>query len=122
MTAHRIATACKAAYGAIRAIASFPATPNAWPPRADKTLIAISIPSTTSRANGAATSFDAQHHHAFQSLMERFGDPALLAGKRAAFAKAPEAFEDGDERRQAIGFRIGQRQRRWLDNSIAAES
>lgn len=73
-------------------------------------------------ADGEPTVFDAARHRAFQSLMERFGDPALLAGKRAAFAEEPETVEDGDERRRAIGFRIGQRQRRWLENSIAAES
>ena len=53
--AHRVATACKGAHGAIRAIANSPATPNAWPPRAELTPIAGSIPSTLSRASGAAT-------------------------------------------------------------------
>ena len=55
MRAHRVATACKGAYGAIRAIANFPATPNAWTPRAELTPIAGSIPGTRSRASGAAT-------------------------------------------------------------------
>src|SRR5262245_9595818 len=55
MRAHRVATACKGEYGAIRAIANFPATPNAWPPRSELTPIAGSIPSTRSRASGAAT-------------------------------------------------------------------
>jgi hypothetical protein len=55
MRAHRVATACKGAYGAIRAIANFPATPNVWPPRAELTPIAGSILSTPSRASGAAT-------------------------------------------------------------------
>ena len=55
MRAHRIATACKGAYGAIRAIANSPTTPNAWPPRAVQTPIAGSIPTTRSRASGAAT-------------------------------------------------------------------
>ena len=59
---------------------------------------------------------------AFQSLMGRFGDPALVAGKQAAFATQPEAIADGDDRRHALGFRIGQRQRRWLENSVAAKS
>ena len=49
------ATACKGAYGAIRAIASSPTTPNARPPRAVQTPIADSIPTTRSRASGAAT-------------------------------------------------------------------
>jgi hypothetical protein len=43
------------AYGAIRAIANSPATPNAWPPRAVLTPVAGSIPTTRSRASGAAT-------------------------------------------------------------------
>jgi hypothetical protein len=73
-------------------------------------------------ADSEPTAFDAARHRAFQSLMDRFGDPALLAGKRAAFAQEPETVDDGDERRRAIGFRIGQRQRRWLENSIAAKS
>jgi hypothetical protein len=73
-------------------------------------------------ADGGPTVFDAARYRAFQSLMEKFGDPALLAGKRAAFAEGLETVEDGDERRRAIGFRIGQRQRRWLESSIAAES
>ena len=55
MSAHRIATACKVAYGAILAIANFPTTPNAWPPRAVLTPIAGSIPATRSRDSGAAT-------------------------------------------------------------------
>lgn len=38
------------------------------------------------RADGEPTAFDAARYHAFQSLMDRFGDPTLLAGKRAAFA------------------------------------
>ena len=50
----RIATACKGAYGAIPAIANSPATPNAWPQRAELTPIAGSIPCTRSRASGAA--------------------------------------------------------------------
>ena len=52
--AHRIATACKGAYGAIRAIANSPATPNAWLPRAVLTPVAGSIPAMLSRARGVA--------------------------------------------------------------------
>ena len=47
---YRIATACKGASGAIPAIASSPATLNAWPPRAALTPIAVSIPGTCSHA------------------------------------------------------------------------
>ena len=61
------------------------------------------------RASGEATAFDAARYHAFQSLMQQYGDPALLAGKQAALGKAQLA--DGiDTRRRALGFRIGQRQ------------
>jgi len=74
------------------------------------------------RADGAPTAFDAARYHAFQSLMKQFGDPALVAGKQAAFANAADSVNEADERRHALGFRIGQRQRRWLENSIAAES
>jgi hypothetical protein len=67
------------------------------------------------RADGEPTSFNAARYRAFQSLMEQFGDPALVAGKRAAFAESTPAHAEGDdERRQALGFRIGQRQRKWL--------
>src|SRR3954452_5884587 len=48
---YRIATACKGAYGAIPAIASSPATPNAWRPRAVLMPIAGSIPNTRLRAS-----------------------------------------------------------------------
>jgi hypothetical protein len=51
---YRIATACKGEYGAIPAIASSPAIPNAWPPRAELTPIAVSILSTYSPASGDA--------------------------------------------------------------------
>jgi len=74
------------------------------------------------RADGTATSFDAARYHAFQSLMDRFGDPALVAGKRAAFAAFPEPLADRDGRRHALGFRIGERQRHWLEKSTAAKS
>jgi hypothetical protein len=74
------------------------------------------------RADGEPTAFDAARYHAFQLLMQRFGDPALVAGKQAAFVERSQVIADSDERRQALGYRIGQRQRRWLENSIAAES
>lgn len=63
------------------------------------------------RADGQQASFDAARYHAFQSLMNQFGDPDLVAGKQAAFADAAPI---DDERRHALGFRIGQRQRKWL--------
>ncbi len=62
------------------------------------------------RTDGERTSFDAARYRAFQALMDRFGDPALVAGKRAAFAGASEEVTESDERRHAIGFRIAQRQ------------
>jgi hypothetical protein len=49
---YRIATACKGAHGAIPAIASSLATPNAWRPRTVLMLIAGSIPGTRLRASG----------------------------------------------------------------------
>jgi hypothetical protein len=70
------------------------------------------------RASGDATAFDAARYDAFQSLMQQFGDPALLAGKQAAFGKA-HIVEGTDARRRALGFRIGQRQSRWLNAAIA---
>lgn len=74
------------------------------------------------RADGAPTAFDAARYAAFQSMMDRFGDPALVAGKQAAFADAAGSVDGVDERRHALGFRIGQRQRRWLESPIAADS
>jgi hypothetical protein len=74
------------------------------------------------RADGALTTFNATRYAAFQSLMKAYGDPALVAGKQAAFAGSAEEIADGDKRRHAIGFRIGQRQRRWLQNANASES
>jgi len=74
------------------------------------------------RADGRPISFDAARYHAFQSLMAQFGDPALVAGKQAAFTGSADPVDDADERRQALGFRIGQRQQRWLHGAVAAES
>ncbi len=74
------------------------------------------------RSDGERTSFDAARYRAFQALMDRFGDPALVAGKQAAFAGSHEDIADSDERRHAIGFRIGQRQQPWLRSAIAADS
>lgn len=74
------------------------------------------------RADGQPTAFDADRYHAFQSLMKQFGDPDLVAGKQAAFAGSQIDSADSDERRHALGFRIGQRQRKWLQEPIAANS
>ncbi|GEP56493.1 DUF6925 family protein [Reyranella soli] len=74
------------------------------------------------RADGQPTAFDADRYHAFQSLMQQFGDPDLVAGKQAAFTGAQAEIADSDERRHALGFRIGQRQRKWLQEPIAATS
>lgn len=76
------------------------------------------------RGDGRSTTFDAERYHAFQSLMERFGDPALVAGKQAGFAESSDVVGEvnEDERRRALGFRIAQRQRRWLQGPVAAES
>jgi hypothetical protein len=80
------------------------------------------------RASGAAISFDAARHEAFQSLMEQYGDPALLAGKKAAFTTSKNVIDDAgtEARRRALGFRVGQRQSRWLqtatDNSNVSKS
>jgi len=74
------------------------------------------------RADGQQTSFDADRYHAFQSMMQRFGDPDLVAGKQAAFAGSQVESSDSDERRHALGFRIGQRQRKWLQDPIASTS
>ena len=55
--------------------------------------------------------FDPARHVAFQELMRRHGHSGLLEGKRRALAgdSAPVA-----DRWQALGFRVGQRQARWL--------
>jgi hypothetical protein len=62
--------------------------------------------------SGARTSFDAARYDAFQALMERYGDPGLIAGKQAAF-ECRERSESG-QRWRALGFRIGRRQLKWL--------
>ncbi|CAN5876360.1 hypothetical protein BH11PSE3_BH11PSE3_27190 [soil metagenome] len=77
------------------------------------------------RSTGATTRFNAERYEAFQALMTQYGDPSLMAGKRAAFSQAREGgIEDSrddsgtdaetDTRREALGFRIGQRQSKWL--------
>ena len=68
------------------------------------------------RHDGEPTVFHAGRYRAFQDLMDRFGDPALVAGKRSAFEQdsADMAGADEDLRGRALGFRIGQRQAKWI--------
>jgi len=66
-------------------------------------------------ASDEATAFDRARYEAFQALMDRYGDPALKAGKQAAFATGTRgAADDTNRRRQSLGYRIGLRQSRWL--------
>ena len=59
------------------------------------------------RADGRPISFDAARYHAFQSLMKQFGDPALVAGKQAAFAGSTDSVER--RRRAPSGPRLSHR-------------
>ena len=71
------------------------------------------------QACGSPTSFDAGRYEAFQSLMKQYGDPALVAGKQAALANGATGGNrpsGSDTRRHAVGFRIGQRQLKWLSS------
>jgi hypothetical protein len=61
------------------------------------------------QASGAARTFDRARYEAFQLLMETYGDPELMAGKRAAQRNEP-----AEGRGESLGLRIGQRQLRWL--------
>jgi hypothetical protein len=66
---------------------------------------------------GSPTSFDDVRYEAFQSLMKRYGDPSLMAGKLAALADGMihgNGLSTRDVRQHALGFRIGQRQLKWL--------
>jgi hypothetical protein len=67
--------------------------------------------------DGQAPSFDRARFDAFQSIMRRYGDPELLAGKQAAFTPGADVDGSGGERGRALGFRIGQRQSKWLQDS-----
>ena len=64
--------------------------------------------------DGQAPSFDRARYDAFQTIMRRYGDPELMIGKQAAFARSAGGAGDGESRRQALGFRIGQRQSKWV--------
>ena len=66
------------------------------------------------RPPSAPASFDPARHAAFQALMQRFGHPGLLEGKRRALSGT--ASHDAD-RWQALGLRVGQRQARWATGS-----
>jgi uncharacterized protein DUF6925 len=67
------------------------------------------------RSSGETTSLDVARYEAFQSLMKKYGDPALMAGKQAAWGKLQGVDEaEPETRRRALGFRIGQRQSKWL--------
>ena len=75
------------------------------------------------RPDGEAITFDAPRFHAFQALMEQYGDPDLQAGKHAAFSKTVIANDAGaDGRRRALGHRIGERQARWLETHATGEA
>ncbi len=66
---------------------------------------------------GAAPRFDTARYDAFQELLKQYGDPALLAGKQAAHrerAGEADAAANLTARAERIGFRIGQRQLKWL--------
>ena len=52
------------------------------------------------RADGEPIAFDAARYQAFQSLMKQFGDPALVAGKQAAFAGSTKPV--GERRRRGV--------------------
>jgi hypothetical protein len=60
-------------------------------------------------SSGRPVDFDAARHAAFQSLMERYGSPEMVAGKRAALRNEPVT-----DREQSLGHRIGLRQQKWL--------
>ena len=77
------------------------------------------------RASGETTAFDAARYDAFQSLMKKYGDTALMAGKQAAFAASTIADDEAtkdESRRRALGLRIGERQLRWLQMHATDES
>jgi len=60
-------------------------------------------------ANGRATAFDADRYTAFQALLKRFGDPAMMAGKAAT------SDADLSTRAARLGFRIAERQLKLLE-------
>ena len=61
------------------------------------------------QGSGRPIAFDSARHAAFQALMERYGAPALMAGKQAAARN-----EKVETREEGLGHRIGLRQQKWL--------
>jgi hypothetical protein len=61
------------------------------------------------QGSGQPIAFDPARHAAFQTLMERYGAPALMAGKQAAARN-----EKVETREEGLGHRIGLRQQKWL--------
>jgi hypothetical protein len=61
--------------------------------------------------SGKPIAFDAARHAAFQALMDRYGAPALVAGKHAAIGNREVA-----TREEALGYRIAMRQLKWLQD------
>ncbi len=68
------------------------------------------------QSSGRPIAFDPAKHAAFQALMERYGAPSMLAGKRAAARN-----EKPSSREESLGHRVGQRQRKWLRTADIAE-
>jgi hypothetical protein len=61
------------------------------------------------QGSGQPIAFDPERHAAFQRLMDRYGAPALMAGKQAAARN-----EKVETREEGLGHRIGLRQQKWL--------
>jgi hypothetical protein len=61
------------------------------------------------QSSGQPITFDPARHAAFQALMDRYGAPALIAGKQAAACN-----EKVETREEGLGHRIGLRQQKWL--------
>lgn len=64
--------------------------------------------------DGEPVAFDRARHEAFQEVLTRYGDKELLRGKQAAH-ETPASEQGLTSRAERIGFRIGQRQRKWLN-------
>lgn len=64
--------------------------------------------------DGEPIAFDRARYEAFQVVLARYGDKELLRGKQAAH-DTPSSEQDLTSRAERIGFRIGQRQRKWLN-------
>ncbi len=66
--------------------------------------------------DGEPIGFDRDRYDAFQAMLQSYGDRELLRGKQAAHDPAASE-QDLASRTERIGFRIGQRQRKWLQAS-----